>query len=230
MKVLGIETSTLLGGVALVEDDLLVAESRINVAVAHSERLMGEIAHVLRHARLAPDAVDAIAVSIGPGSFTGLRVGLSTAKGLAYGTGKPLVAVPTLEALAWNVPFSRYQVCPLLDARKQQVYAGLFSWSGTGFDRVFDEGAFGIEDLLRRIGHPTVFLGEGALLYRDRIREGLGDDAYFAPGNRIVPSPSNVAMLGMIKAREGAFADPVSVTPLYLRKSEAETAGEGRDR
>ena len=126
MRVLGIDTSSLLGGVAILDNETLLAESRLNVAVAHSERLMGEMDRMLRHSDLTVKDIDVFAVAVGPGSFTGLRVGLSTVKGLVYATGRPMVAVPTLEALAWNVPFCRYQVCPLLDARKGEVYAGLF--------------------------------------------------------------------------------------------------------
>ena len=226
MRVLGIDTSSLLGGVAILENETLLAESRLNVAVAHSERLMGEMDRMLRHSDLTVKDIDVFAVAVGPGSFTGLRVGLSTVKGLVYATGRPMVAVPTLEALAWNVPFCRYQVCPLLDARKGEVYAGLFKWTKGGFERIMEERALRIGDLLVEIKEETLFLGEGALLCGTQITGALGSRAYYAPGIRMVPSASNVAFLGMARALNEEFADPASTTPLYLRRSEAEKTGE----
>lgn len=212
----------MLGGVALLDGGTLVAESRINVQVAHSERIMTEINRVLESAELGIGDIDVFALAIGPGSFTGLRVGLSTAKGLVYATGKKLVSVSTLEALAWNIPFSRHPVCTLLDARKKEVYAGLFAWAGDTFTRLMSDRAIRLGDLLREIKEPTVFTGEGAALYRDAIMNTIGGTAHFAQPQVMVPSPANVAYLGMKKAGREEFEDPVSLVPLYLRRSEAE--------
>lgn len=222
MILLALETSTMLGGVAIMKDNTLIAESRANVKITHSERVLGEIDHVLKRSGLTLDDIDVFGISIGPGSFTGLRVGLSTIKGLVYATGKKLVTVTTLEALAWNVPFSAYNVCPLLDARKKQVYAAVFKWSGNGFVRVLDEQAIAIADLLSLIDGPAVFLGDAMSLYRDIISEKMGANAFFAPPQKAVPFPSNVAYLCMDKALKGEFDDTVGLSPLYLRKSEAE--------
>lgn len=219
---LAIETSTMVGGVAIMDDDNLIAESRINVKVTHSERLMGAIDHMLMQSGLKIDDIDVFAIAIGPGSFTGLRVGLSTVKGLVYATGKRLVSVSTLEAFAWNIPFAKYQVCPLLDARKREVYAGIFKWTDAGFTRAMNEQTIKIDNLLSGINEPTLFLGEGALLYKPDIEANLGNMAVFAHPQVMVPSPSNVAHLGMIKAKRGEFEDPIRLVPLYLRKSEAE--------
>jgi len=217
----------MLGGVALMDKDTLVAEARINVKVTHSERLMPELDHVLAQAGLEIGDIDVFAFAVGPGSFTGLRVGLSTVKGLVYATGKKLVAVPTLEAFAWNMPFSKYPVCPLLDARKKEVYAGLYNWTGDGFVRVIDDQVVEIGHLLSEIKGPTVFLGEGALIYRERIVDAVADKALFAPPHKMLPSPSNVAYLGMKMAEKGEFSDPTGLVPLYLRRSEAEVKLEG---
>ncbi|MDI6800483.1 MAG: tRNA (adenosine(37)-N6)-threonylcarbamoyltransferase complex dimerization subunit type 1 TsaB [Thermodesulfovibrionales bacterium] len=222
MRLLAIETSTTLGGVAIMDDDALLAESRINVKVTHSERIMSEIDHTLKMAGLTMDDIDVFAVAIGPGSFTGLRVGLSTAKGLVYATGKKLVSVPTLEALAWSLPYSRYQVCPVLDARKKEVYAAIFKWSDNGFVRATDECPIKIDTLLSLINEPTVFLGEGALIYKDSIEKRLLNNAIFAQPHIMVPSSSNVAYLGMIKAKKREYENPIKLVPRYLRKSEAE--------
>ncbi|MBA4348362.1 MAG: tRNA (adenosine(37)-N6)-threonylcarbamoyltransferase complex dimerization subunit type 1 TsaB [Thermodesulfovibrio sp.] len=227
MKLLAIETSTMLGGVAIVDEYTLVAESRMNVKVTHSERIMSEIDHVLMQSGLNINDIDVFGIAIGPGSFTGLRVGLSTVKGLVYATGKKLVSVSTLEAFAWNVPFSSHQVCPLLDARKKEVYVGLFRWVDGDFIRVMEEKVVRIENLLSVINCPTIFLGEGAIIYKESIENKLGNIALFAPPQKMVPSPSNVAYLCMRKAKRGEFSDPVSLVPFYLRRSEAETKGNG---
>lgn len=222
MILLAVDTSTSVGGVALLDGTRLVAESRLNVRVTHSERLMGEIHAVLSHAKIAIGDVDVFAVASGPGSFTGLRVGVSTVKGLVFATGKRLVTVPTLEAFAWNLPRCRHDVCPLLDARKKQVYGAVFSWDGEGFERTISEQAIQIDNLVQLIKEPVVFIGEGALLYGDVIRDRLGTLALFGHPPSMVPAPSNVAFLGMKRALRGEFADPVAATPLYLRRSEAE--------
>ncbi|MEW6739663.1 MAG: tRNA (adenosine(37)-N6)-threonylcarbamoyltransferase complex dimerization subunit type 1 TsaB [Nitrospirota bacterium] len=222
MKLLSIETSTMVGGVAIMEDDTLIAESRINVKVTHSERIMGAIDHILIQSGMKIDDIDVFAIAIGPGSFTGLRVGLSTVKGLVYATGKKLVSVATLEAFAWNMPFSKYQVCPLLDARKKEVYAGIFRWNGNGFARAMNEQTIKIDVLLSGINEPTIFLGEGSIIYKDSIKAWLNDSAIFGNPQDMVPSPANVAYIGMIKAKKGEFEDPIKLVPLYIRKSEAE--------
>jgi len=228
MKLLAIETSTMLGGVAIMDDDTLIAESRINIKVTHSERIMGEIDHILMRSGLTIREIDVICISIGPGSFTGLRVGLSAAKGLVYAANCKLVAVPTLEAFAWNIPFSMHQVCPLLDARKKEVYAAIFKWTDSGFIRVVQEQAVRIDDLLSQITSPTIFIGEGAVMCRDMIEKKLDNLAIFTAPQCMVTSPSAVAFLGIQKAKRGEFADPINLVPMYLRKSEAEKIKEKR--
>jgi tRNA threonylcarbamoyladenosine biosynthesis protein TsaB len=242
MKILAIETSTMLGGIAIMDDlSGLIAEVRLNVKSTHSERLMTEIAHVLKQAELKVSDIDVFAIAIGPGSFTGLRIGLSTVKGFSYATGKPIVSVPTLEALAWNYPYCSYPVCTLLDARKKEVYAALFKWGDGGVTRLIDEVSIKVDRLLGRIneGNPplppfskggeggfsdkrVVFTGEGAILYKDKIIEVMGNKAIFASPEKIVPSPANVASIGIKKAIKGEFSEPVSLVPFYIRRSEAE--------
>jgi tRNA threonylcarbamoyladenosine biosynthesis protein TsaB len=227
MKILAIETSTMLGGVALMDDSSgLIAEVRLNVKSTHSERLMTEIDHLLRQAGLKISDIDVFAVAIGPGSFTGLRIGLSTVKGFSYATGKPIVSVPTLEALAWNFPYCIYPVCTMLDARKKEVYTALFKWDKEGFLRLIDEMSIKVDRLLEQmmpyIHGKVVFTGEGALLYRDTIIEVMGEKAIFAPPEKMIPSPANVASIGIRKATKEEFSEPVSLIPFYIRRSEAE--------
>ncbi|MGD0281332.1 MAG: tRNA (adenosine(37)-N6)-threonylcarbamoyltransferase complex dimerization subunit type 1 TsaB [Dissulfurispiraceae bacterium] len=222
IKLLALETSTMLGGVAVMEDNILVAESRMNVKATHSERIMTAIDTALKHSGFTIDSIDVFGIAAGPGSFTGLRVGLSTLKGLSYATGKKVVTVSTLEAFAWNVPFSSHLICPLLDARRKEVYAAVFEWSGDGFRKIIDEQPIKLETLLAAIGKSVVFLGEGALLYKEQIQASLGEKALFGAPQHMVPSPANVAYLCMRKARNNLFDNPEQLVPRYMRKSEAE--------
>jgi tRNA threonylcarbamoyladenosine biosynthesis protein TsaB len=230
MYVLGIETSTKTGGAAVVTEDGVVAHYSLNIEVTYSERLMSTIDRVIKDAGLDLPAIDGFAVSIGPGSFTGLRVGLSTVKGLAFATGKPVAAVPTLRALAWNLPYSAYPVCPMLDARKNQVYAALYRYEGPALAQVMEETAISLEELAGRIPGPTVFIGEASRLYRAEIRKALGERALFAPPSSCSPSAASVAEIGLSMIKSGGAVDPDSLTPMYIRRPEAEVAWEKRQK
>lgn len=227
MKILAIDTSTMLGGIAVMDELNLIAETRLNVKSTHSERLMTEIEHCLKQSSLKISDIDVFAVAIGPGSFTGLRIGLSTVKGLSYATGNPIVSVPTLDALALNFPYSRYPVCTMLDARKKEVYAALFKWEDDNFKKLINETSVNPEEFIRHTLYATrydkiIFAGEGAVIYRDKIIESLGEKATFASPEKTVPSPANVASIGLKKALLKEFSEPVTLIPIYIRKSEAE--------
>ncbi len=225
MKILAIETSTMLGGVAVMDDVKgLLVEVRASVKAGHSGKLMPEIDDALKRASLGLGDIDALCVTTGPGSFTGLRIGLSTVKGLAYSTGLPVVAVPTLEALAWNFPDFPCPVCPMLDARKKEVYAGIFRTNADGIVRLMDEASIRPEALALALKEheKVVLLGEAVGLYREVFTAALGDRALFAPPHLMAPSPAASAELGLAMALRGEFKDPVALAPFYIRKSEAE--------
>ncbi|MDP3110961.1 MAG: tRNA (adenosine(37)-N6)-threonylcarbamoyltransferase complex dimerization subunit type 1 TsaB [Thermodesulfovibrionales bacterium] len=227
MKILAIDTSTMLGGIAIMDELNLIAETRLNVKATHSERLMAEIEHCLKQSSLKISDIDVFAVAIGPGSFTGLRIGLSAVKGLSYATGKPIVSVPTLDALALNFPYSRYPVCTMLDARKKEVYAALFEWDNDNFKKLTNETSINPEEFMRNVllrgeYDKIIFAGEGAVIYKDKIIEVMGEKAIFASPEKTVPSPANVAYIGFKKALRGEFSEPVSLVPIYIRRSEAE--------
>ncbi len=232
MKILAIETSTMLGGVAIADDALgLIAEVRLNVKSTHSERLMTEIDHIMNESGHTIFDIDVFAIATGPGSFTGLRIGLSTVKGFAYATGKPVVIVPTLEALAWNYSYCRFPVCTMLDARKKEVYAALFKWDDDNFARLIDEIAIPVITFLKNLTflpyEKIIFTGDATNLYREQIIEMMKDKAIFASHEKMISSPANIATIGLKKAREGKFSDPVTLVPLYIRKSEAEIKQNG---
>ena len=228
MLILGIETSTKTGSVAVLNEENLVAQYTLNIEITHSERLMATVDRMLEDSAIAITDIDGFAVSIGPGSFTGLRVGLSTVKGLAFVTKKPVAAVPTLRALAWNLSQAAYPVCPLLDARKNEVYAALYEFHDADLVQVMEEKAISIAGLRTRITGKTLFTGEASRIYRKQIEETLGDRAWFAPVSACYPSAASVAEIGLSMIRNGETAEPDSLIPLYIRRPEAEVAWEKR--
>lgn len=228
MKVLGLETATTAGSIAIVDDNEgLISEVKINIKVAHAERLMNSVDWLFKSSKISINEIDAFAISIGPGSFTGLRIGLSTAKGLSYATNKPIVPVPTLDAFAGTLPFCSHFICPMLDARKNEIYTGLYKWEDEMLKKVIPETAVRPSDFLKEIKEPTVFIGDGVKIYKKLITDTLKSNAIFAPASKMSPSASIVAEIVIEKLKEGIFTDPVSLTPFYIRKSEAEIHWKG---
>ncbi len=228
MKVLALETATIAGSIAIVDDNKgLIGEVKVDVKIAHSERLMPSVQWLLKASSITIKEIDAFAVSIGPGSFTGLRIGLSTAKGFSYSTGRPIVPVPTLDAFAKTLPFCSHMICPMLDARKNEIYAGLYKWEDNLCKKLMPETALSPEELLKRINEPVVFMGDGVKIYKKLIIDTLGTDAILAPASRMSPSASSVAEIAVEKLKQGITADPVKLTPFYIRKSEAEIHWKG---
>lgn len=228
MKILALETATIAGSVAICDDTSgLMGEVKINVKIAHAERLMPSIQWLLESSRVTINEIDAFAISIGPGSFTGLRIGVSTVKGFAFATNRPVVAIPTLDAFARTLPFCSYQICPLLDARKDEVFAGLYRWEDNNIIKIMPERAVSPCDLFRDIKEKTVFIGDGIIRYGDMVKEICGDKAIFPPPSIMSPSAATVGEIAFEKIKQGDLADPVSLTPFYIRKSEAELNWKG---
>lgn len=223
MKILAIETATIAGSAAVVDDEKgLIGEVRVDIRVAHAERLMPSIQWLLDFSQTPVKDIDAFAVSIGPGSFTGLRIGLSTAKGLSYAAKKPLVAVRTLDAFARTIPYCAYTICPMLDARRNEVYAAMYKWEERQCVKIMQETAINPEELLKMINVPVVIMGDGAKSYRELITATLKDNAIYAPLSNMTPSASAVGEIAIEQIKQGITTDPVSLTPYYIRKSEAE--------
>jgi tRNA threonylcarbamoyladenosine biosynthesis protein TsaB len=226
MYILGIDTSTKTGSVAIASEDGVVAQYSLNIEVTHSERLMSTVDRVLTDTGFQISDMDGYAVAIGPGSFTGLRIGLAAVKGLALVTGKPVAAVPTLKALAWNLPYAAYPVCPILDARKNEVYAATYRFEGSALVYGMAEAVISLSRLSGRITEKTIFTGEASRIFRKDIIELFGDRALFAPISAILPSAAAVAEIGLDMIKSGKLADPDSLTPMYIRRPEAEVAWE----
>jgi tRNA threonylcarbamoyladenosine biosynthesis protein TsaB len=215
MRVLAVETSSLAGGVALLDDGRLVAEYLLDVRVTHSERLMASVDRVLADAYWTPRELHGLAVAVGPGSFTGLRVAVSTVKGLALALGLPIAPVPTLDAMAAALPWAALPVCPVLDARKGEVYASLYRWDGAVMRRDWDYLALSPDAMAERLTEPVIVAGSGAPAIRS-------PHARLLPPPYRLPSPACVGMLGLERLRRGEGVTAAALAPLYLRPSEAE--------
>lgn len=222
MLVMGIETSTMQGGVALVSGQGVLCEYMLNVRATYSERLLPLIERALQDAGITLSHVEAFAVAVGPGSFTGLRIGLSTAKGLAVAGGRPLVGVSTLEAMAWTLPFCAHQICPILDARKGELYGALFRYEGDRLVRLMDDAAVAPDRLFSQIQQPTVFLGDGVTTHEGLLRSQLKELALLPPLAGRGGRAAAVAELGRRRVLRGDREDIARLTPHYLRPSEAE--------
>ena len=212
---MAVETSTLAGGAALLDGDRVIGELLLDVRITHSERLMPAIDRLLRDASWTTTSLEGLAVAVGPGSFTGLRIGLSAVKGLAWALGLGVAAVPTLDALAATLPFAAHPVCPVLAAGKNEVYCSLYRWDGATMRRQWDDLALAHDELASRLTEPTILLGDGAHLIASR-------HARLAPPHRRMPSAAAVGVLGLARFRAGEVVSAGELSPFYLRPSQAE--------
>ena len=220
--VLAIETATPLGGVAVVGEELR-GELALNAQETHSRRLLVGVEFLLQRLGLKLGDLAGIAVSIGPGSFTGLRIGLATAKGLHLATKLPLVGVCTLEALALNASLAPQVICPVLDARRRQVYTALYQAQGPEELReLWPPSLISPERLVKKIQVPTIFLGDGLRPFGEFLSQELGARFVRAPRHLDHLRPANVGFLGRKRLLRGEADDPYRLLPLYLRPSEAE--------
>lgn len=227
---LAIETSSLVSSVALLHDDTLKAELTIQARLTHSEQLMPHIADMLDKASVSKTQIDGVAVAIGPGSFTGLRIGLATAKGLAFAWNIPIIGVETPTSLAWNFVGASDYICPLIDAQKGNVYASLYQWQHDTLQQIEDIHIAPLTDVLTALeakGKLVVFCGDGALLGKTKIIE---ESLLFrmAPPTMCIPRAGSVALAAQKRWREGDVDDCMTLTPAYKRRSEAEVLWEKR--
>lgn len=223
MRILAIDTATQVESVALISEEELIAEYTLNCPVTHAKLLVGTIELLLRNSNLTINDIDGLAVSLGPGSFTGLRIGVSTVKGLALASRKPVVGVPTLDALAFNLPFARNLICPIIDAKKGEVYTALYRMDEIeGLIKLTENLVIDPIALLKKIHEPVIFTGEGVRICGMLINETLGELATFAPVQVSTVHAASVAYLGLSKFKQSIIEDLASLTPIYIRPSEAE--------
>lgn len=229
MKILALDSSGLVASVALTEDETLVAEYSTNYKKTHSQTLLPMLDEIKRMVELDLSSIDVIAVAAGPGSFTGLRIGSATAKGLGLALGVPLAAIPTVDALAMNLYGCEKLICPIMDARRSQVYTGLYVFEkkdgSYALRAQLAQCALPVRELAEKInglGREVIFLGDGVPVYQDLLKELLQVPYSFAPASCNRQRAACTAVLGAQYAKEGRLLGADAFAPEYLRMSQAE--------
>ena len=225
MKILALDSSGLVASVAIVEDDNMLAEYTVNYKKTHSQTLLPMLDEIVKMTEQELGTIDAIAISGGPGSFTGLRIGSATAKGLGLALNKPLIHVPTVDALAWNLYGSRARICPLMDARRSQVYTGIYRFDGDEFQVLAPQMAVAVTEIIEKLNEEdgeVIFLGDGVPVYRNIIEANIKVPYQFAPAHCNKQRAACVAALGMKYFAEGRTETAAEHGPDYLRLSQAE--------
>lgn len=225
MKILAIDSSGLVASVAFVNDGTMVAEYTTNFKKTHSQTLLPMIDTIVQMTGIDLKEVDAIAVAAGPGSFTGLRIGSSTAKGLGLALKKPIISVPTVEGLAYNLCGISTVICPLMDARRNQVYTGVYEFKQNEFHILTDQKAVSIDEIieeLNTLGREVTFLGDGVPVFKEKIKEKLKVPYMFAPAHMAMQRAGAVAARAIVYWEEGKIETARDHKPVYLRLSQAE--------
>lgn len=225
MRILAIDSSSMVATIAVVTDDVLTAEYTINHKKTHSQTLLPMIDEISRMIELDMETVDAIAIAGGPGSYTGLRIGSATAKGFGLALNKPIINVPTMDAMAYNLFSTQYIVCPIMDARRQQVYTGIYRFKGTEMEVIKSQCIMMIQDLiyeLDKIGRPVMFVGDGIPVNKETIDSTMATQHHYAPASMNRPKASSLASLALLYYEEGKVETAEKHRPEYLRLSQAE--------
>ncbi|MCI9565216.1 MAG: tRNA (adenosine(37)-N6)-threonylcarbamoyltransferase complex dimerization subunit type 1 TsaB [Eubacterium sp.] len=225
MRILAIDSSSMVATVAVTTDGVLNAEYTINHKKTHSQTLLPMIDEICKTIELEMESIDAIAISGGPGSYTGLRIGSATAKGFGLALNKPIINVPTMDALAYNMFSSQYIVCPIMDARRGQVYTGIYRFDGTEMVTIKEQCIIMIDELiyeLDKIGMPVMFLGDGVDTQKETIETKMSSEHYYAPASMNRHKASALASLAEIYFQDGKYENAGNHKPEYLRLSQAE--------
>ncbi len=229
MKVLGIDTSGQTASVAIIDGDKLIGEFSQNDKLTHSQTILPMIAQLCEKTNTILQDIDVVACAAGPGSFTGLRIGGATAKGLCFGIQKPIVAVPTLDALAYNMFMADAIICPIMDARRQQVYACFYEWQKETLVPLTEHMAESIDTVIQiaeKFDKPVVFLGDGVPVHKQKLEKN--ENFQFAPAHCALQRAAAVATLGQKMTQAGKATTGDAFSLIYLRKSQAEREREER--
>ena len=225
MRILALDSSGLVATVAILEDDVTLAEYTVNYKKTHSQTLLPMLDEIVKMIEFDLDTVDAIAVTGGPGSFTGLRIGAATAKGLGLALNKPLINIPTVDGMAYNLYGNTGLICPIMDARRNQVYTGLYRFENGEFQVVEEQMAIAVQDLIEKLnayGEKVTFLGDGVPVYKNGLMSELKVEHYFAPAHMNRQRATAVGALAMEYFKVGKVESAMEHKPDYLRLSQAE--------
>lgn len=222
MRILAVDTATTSCSVAIVDQTSLLSEFTIDREETHSKHLMDMIKAALRMSGLNFSDLDGFAITRGPGSFTGLRIGISTIKGLVVASEKPVVGVSSLETLAFQVSYSRDLICPILDARKGEVYFSRYRCINGHLIKQTKERVAPPDKAVDDLNESCLFVGNGALLYKEMILEKMSGFAFFAPMIQNTIRASTIAYLSMAKFENNDTDEIENILPYYIRKSDAE--------
>ena len=225
MKILAFDSSGLVASVSILEEEQLIAEYTLNYKKTHSQTLLPMLDEIVKMTDLDLGDIDAIAVAAGPGSFTGLRIGSATVKGLGLALGKPVVSVPTLEGIACNLYGADALICPMMDARRKQVYTGLYEFASGKLQVLENQMACPVEEIIEKCnktGRKVIFLGDGVPVYKDIIESKIQVEHDYAPAHMSRQRAGAVGMRAFDYIREGKLETAADHAPVYLRKSQAE--------
>ena len=230
MLVLSVDSSYSTATCALIKDDKILAEINLNDKKQHSVILMCLIDSILKEYEIDINDIDAFIISRGPGSFTGLRIGMATLKGLAFASKKPLISVSTLDALAYNSISFQGIICPIMDALRDNIYTCLYKNENNNLTPLIKEQCLNINELvtiLKEQTLPIIFVGDGVAKHKEFLQENI-PNSFFAPNHSNFPKASSVGELGIKKINDGVIENINSINPIYLRKSQAEREYEKR--
>lgn len=224
MRILALDSSGLVATVAILEDEQTIAEYTVNYKKTHSQTLLPMLDEIVKMTEFDLATIDAIAVAGGPGSFTGLRIGSATAKGLGLALDKPLIHVPTVDGMAYNLFGNQGLICPMMDARRNQVYTGIYRFE-KDFEIVEEQMAIAVQELIDKLnayGEKVTFLGDGVPAYQEQLKAGLQVEYTFAPAHANRQRAAAVGTLAMKYYLEGKVESAREHQPDYLRLSQAE--------
>lgn len=225
MRILAIDSSSMVATVAITTDGILNAEYTINHKKTHSQTLLPMIAEIVKMIEIDIDSIDAVAITGGPGSYTGLRIGSATAKGIGLALNKPIINVPTMDALAYNLYSSQYVICPIMDARRGQVYTGIYKFEETEMKTIKPQCIMMIDELIKEldtIKESVMFLGDGVDVHKQLIDDIMDTKHYYAPASMNRHKASTLGTIAEIYYKNGKTETAKEHKPEYLRLSQAE--------
>ncbi len=230
MKILSVDTSCITAAIAIIEGDKLLGEYITNHKKTHSQKLMPMVDQLLKSLDMKIEDIDVFAAATGPGSFTGLRIGVVSIKGLAYALGKPAISIPTLDAMAYSLPYTPFIICPIIDARNRQVYTALYQYLSEpdgkdSFKRISEYNAFSVDELIPLInskGTKAIFTGDAVPLYKELLSSQLTNGATFVDTSITTNRAAAIAKLALKNYKNDDIMSAYTMTPFYLRQSQAE--------